>query len=128
MSPRAGGAGGAGGGVEFPRLFCVVRLALAGLLALKQAPPVSEEEAPPLDRGACMIFAICLLFLPAMALLGIFVAIPLFLVVAGRLWGEVGWRLLILNALGLTAALWLVFVKVFRLTLPGGWLGGVLGF
>ena len=115
------------GAAAFPRLVCLVLFAFSVLLGLKTA--VADPEAtPPLDRGAWLVFATCLLFLPAMAVLGIFGAIPLFLVVAGRLWGEVGWRTLVLNALGLTAALWLVFVKIFRLTLPSGWLGSVLGY
>ncbi len=115
------------GAAEFPRLVCLVLFALSVLLALKPAVP-DLEATPPFDRGAWLVFGTCLLFLPAMAVLGTFGAIPLFLVVAGRLWGEAGWRMLILNALGLTVALWLVFVKIFRLTLPSGWLGAVLGY
>lgn len=116
------------GAVEFPRLVCLVLFGLAALLALTQASPPSEEDSPRLDRGAWFVFAACLLFLPVMALLGIWGAIPIFLVAVGVIWGEVPLRTLVLNAAGLTAALWLVFVKVFRLTLPSGWLGAALGF
>lgn len=115
------------GAADFPRLVCLVLFGLAALLALKQGSPPSPEEAPPLDRGAWAVFAACLLFLPAMALVGIWGAIPLFLIVVGRIWGEVPTRTLVLNALGLTLGLWLVFVKVFKLTLPSGWLGAALG-
>ncbi len=115
------------GAVEFPRLVCVVMLALAALLALKQASPPDEEEVPRIGGTAWLIFAACLLFLPAMEVLGLFATIPLFLVATGRLWGETDWKLLIGSALGLTTALWLVFVKVFQLTLPAGWLGASLG-
>lgn len=115
------------GAADFPRLICLVLFALAALLALTQGSPASEEEAPPLDRGAWAIFAACLLFLPALEILGIWAAIPVFLVATGLIWGEVPLRVLLLNAAGLTLALWLVFAKLFRLTLPTGWLGAALG-
>jgi hypothetical protein len=115
------------GAVEFPRLVCLVLFGLAALLALKQGSPPSEEDAPPLDRGAWTVFGACLLFLPALEVVGIWGAIPVFLVAVGRIWGEVGLRALVLNALGLTLVLWLVFAKGFRLTLPTGWLGAALG-
>jgi hypothetical protein len=116
------------GAVEFPRLVCMVILALAGLLALQQGSRASEEDAPPLDRGAWAVFGACLLFLPVMEVVGIWPASVLFLVLTGRIWGEVTLRVLVLNALLLTAALWLVFVWIFRLTLPSGWLGTALGY
>ena len=116
------------GAAEFPRLVCLVIFGLAALLALKQGSPPTEEEAPPLDRGAWLVFAASLLFLPAMEVAGIWVAIPAFLVAVGRIWGEIGMRTLVLNAIGLTFVLWLVFAKVFRLTLPSGWLGSALGY
>jgi hypothetical protein len=116
------------GAVEFPRLVCLLILALSGLLALQQGSPPSAEDSPPLDRGAWSVFAACALFLPALEVLGIWGAAPVFLVLAGRIWGEVSLRTLVLNALGLTFALWLVFSKIFRLTLPLGWLGAALGY
>jgi hypothetical protein len=116
------------GAADFPRLVCFVLFGLAALLAFKKGTAPTEEEAPPLDRGAWLVFTACLLFLPAMEIVGIWVAIPVFLVAVGRIWGEVGIRTLVLNALGLTLALWLVFVKFFRLTLPSGWLGAALGY
>lgn len=116
------------GAVEFPRLVCLVILLLSGLLALQQGARPSAEDAPPLDRGAWSVFGACALFLPAMEGLGIWAATPIFLVLAGRIWGEVSLGTLVLNALGLTLALWLVFSKVFRLTLPLGWLGTALGY
>ena len=116
------------GAAAFPRLVCLVIFGLAALLALKQGSPPTEEEAPPLDRGAWLVFAASLLFLPVMEVVGIWVAIPAFLVAVGRIWGEVGMRALVLNAIGLTFVLWLVFAKIFRLTLPSGWLGAALGY
>lgn len=116
------------GAVEFPRLVCLAILALAGLLALQQGRPPTAEEAPAPDRGAWAILAACLLFLPAMEVLGLWPVMAGFLVVAGRAWGGVGLRLLVINAVALTAVIWLVFVRIFRLTLPSGWLGAALGY
>jgi uncharacterized membrane protein len=48
-------------------------------------------------------------------------------VVAGLLWGDTPWRTLVLSALGMGIAIWLIFVKIFRLTLPKGWLVAMLG-
>jgi hypothetical protein len=116
------------GAVEFPRLVCLLLFGLAALLALKQGASPSEEDAPPLDRGAVAVFVACLLFLPVMEVIGLWGASIVFLILAGRIWGEVPMRTLVLNAFGLTLVLWLVFVKVFKLTLPSGWLGAALGF
>jgi hypothetical protein len=116
------------GAAEFPRLVCMVLFGLAALLALTQGSAPSAEDAPRLDRGAWLVFGACLLFLVAMEVAGIWVAIPVFLVVVGRVWGEVPMRMLVLNALGLTVALWVVFARIFKLTLPSGWLGAALGY
>lgn len=116
------------GAAAFPRLVCVVLFGLAALLALTQGSPPSAEDAPPLDRGARLIFGASLAFLPAMAIAGIWGAIPLFLIVTGRIWGEVSLRTLVLNAVGITAVIWVVFARIFQLTLPSGWLGAALGY
>jgi hypothetical protein len=111
------------GAVEFPRLLCVIIIGLAALLAL-QEPGVPDEENVAPDRGALMIWGCCLLFLPAMALVGLLGAGAIFLVAAGWIWGERRLPMLVAVSAGLTLCLWLVFVKVFRLTLPGGLLFG----
>jgi hypothetical protein len=111
------------GAVEFPRLICALIVALAVPLALQTPPPPDPSLTAP-DRGAFAIWALCLLFLPAMALLGLLGAGAVFLVAAGWLWGERRLPLLAGVAAALTLALWLIFVKVFRLTLPGGLLFG----
>lgn len=111
------------GAVEFPRLLCAIILGLAVLLALKApAPPDPDNVAP--DRGALAIWACCLLFVPAMALAGMLGASAVFLVAAGRIWGERRWVPLVGVSLAVTLSLWLVFVKLFRLTLPAGLLFG----
>lgn len=115
------------GAADFPRLICLVLFGLAALLALTQGQAPSEDDAPRLDGGAWAVFGACALFVPALEILGIWGAIPLYLVIVGRIWGGVSVVTLGLNAAGLTLALWLVFSKIFRLTLPTGWLGAALG-
>ena len=107
------------GAVEFPRLICLIILGLAALLALQEPGPPDPENVAP-DGPALAIWGCCLLFLPVMALVGLLGAGALFLVVAGWIWGERRIPLLLAVSGGLTLALWLVFVKAFRLTLPGG--------
>jgi hypothetical protein len=111
------------GAVEFPRLLCVVIVGLAALLALQEPGPPDPDNVAP-DRGALAIWGCCLLFLPAMGLVGLLGAGAVFMVAAGWIWGERRIPLLLAVSGGLTLALWLVFVKVFRLTLPGGLLFG----
>jgi len=116
------------GAVEFPRLVSAILLLLALLLGLTAASPANEDDAPRISSRAWLIFAICLGFLPLVEIIGMIPAIPIFLLVAGLLWGGTPWSTLVLSALGMGIAIWLVFVKVFRLTLPKGWLGSMLGF
>jgi len=116
------------GAVEFPRLVSAILLLLALILGLTAASPASEEDAPRISSRAWLIFALCLGFLPLMKIIGMIPAIPVFLLVVGLLWGGTPWPTLALSALGMGIAIWLVFVKIFRLTLPKGWLGTMLGF
>ena len=112
------------GAVEFPRLVCLLLAGMAGLLFLTESPPPDAEKAPPVDRGAWGIFAACVMALPVMAMIGMIGTIAVFMVAAGRIWGETRWPVLVAVSIGLTASIWLVFVKIFRLTLPGGMLFG----
>jgi hypothetical protein len=107
------------GAVEFPRLICATILGLALLLAL-QAPALPDPENVAPDGPGIAIWVCCAVFVPAMALFGMLGASFVFMVVAGWLWGERRVWLLALVAAGMTASIWAVFVKVFRLTLPGG--------
>ena len=116
------------GAVEFPRLVSAILLLLALILGLTAASPAREDDAPRISSRAWLIFAICLGFLPLVEIIGMIPAIPIFLLVAGLLWGGTPWPTLVLSALGMGIAIWLVFVKIFRLTLPKGWLGSMLGF
>jgi hypothetical protein len=116
------------GAVEFPRLVSAILLLLALILGLTAASSASEDDAPRISSRAWLIFAICLGFLPLVEIIGMIPAIPIFLLVAGLLWGGTPWPTLVFSALGMGIAIWLVFVKIFRLTLPKGWLGSMLGF
>ena len=111
------------GAVEFPRLVCLILLGLAAILALQESPPPDPSMTAP-DAGALAIWACCLLFIPAMAVAGMLGASAIFLFVAGWLWGERRIALLLSVTIGLTLVLWAIFVKLFRLTLPGGILFG----
>ena len=116
--------------MEFPRLLCGILVALAILLALETPKPVAAEDAeppaPPIDGRGWLIFACCLAFLPVMAVIGLLGASAVFLVVVGRLWGETRWGMLVAVSAGFTLCCWLVFVKIFRLTLPDGVVGQML--
>ncbi len=116
------------GAVEFPRLVSAILLLLALILGLTAASPASEEETPRISSRAWLIFALCLGFLPLVEVIGMIPAIPVFLVVVGLLWGGTAWPTLVLSALGMGFAIWVIFVKVFRLSLPKGWLVTMLGF
>jgi putative tricarboxylic transport membrane protein len=112
------------GAVEFPRLICLVMAAMAVALFLQPSGPRDPEVAPPIRGDAIAIFAACLAAVPLMAVIGMLGTIAAFLAVAGWLWGERRWPLLAGVSLGMTLVIWMVFVKVFRLTLPGGMLFG----
>lgn len=112
------------GAVEFPRLICVTIIGLSLLLAVQRPARPDLEAAGRPDHGALAIWACCVLFIPAMELAGMLGAGAIFLVTAGWLWGERRWPLLVAVAAAVTFCLWLVFVRVFGLTLPGGLLSG----
>jgi len=116
------------GAVEFPRLVSAILFLLALILGLTAVSPTSEDDAPRISSRAWLIFALCLGFLPVMEIVGMIPAIPLFLLVVGLLWGGTAWPTLALSALGMGIAIWIIFVKIFRLTLPKGWLVTLLGF
>lgn len=113
------------GAVEFPRLVCLVLLGLAVLLGLGALP-----EPPPAAVPATgwITFALCAGFLPLLMLIGMLPAMLVFLILTGWLWGERRRGLLLGASIGLVAGIYLVFVRLFGLTLPAGLLGEALGF
>ncbi|MFC4166106.1 tripartite tricarboxylate transporter TctB family protein [Teichococcus aestuarii] len=113
------------GASEFPRLVGFVILLLALVLALQPAP-AEEEALPAINRCGWATFAACLAFLVVLALAGMLVAMFAFMVGVGWLWGERRPGVLLASAGGMVLCLWLLLVRVFGLTLPGGLLGDML--
>jgi hypothetical protein len=105
------------GAVEFPRLVCAVLLAFGVLMALRRPEPQAEASLP-LSPCFWATFAAVALFLPVVSLIGMLPSILLFLVGVGWIWGERRHGLLLGSSAGFTAALWLVFVRVFGMTMP----------
>jgi hypothetical protein len=105
------------GAVEFPRLVCAVLLALGVLMALRRPEP-QGEPAPRLSPCFWATFAAVALFLPVVSLIGMLPSILFFLVGVGWIWGERRYGMLVGSAAGVTMALWLVFVRVFGMTMP----------
>lgn len=108
------------GAAEFPRLVCLVLLGLAALLALGPAPRWPPPRVP---AAGWWTMALSVGFLPLMMLVGMLPAMLVYLVAMGWLWGERRRRLLLGSAIGLVAGIWFVFVRLFALSLPLGWLG-----
>jgi hypothetical protein len=113
------------GAVEFPRLVCLVLLGLAVLLALGALP---EAPPAPVPATGWASFALCAAFLPMLLVIGMLPAMLVFLIAMGWLWGERRRGLLLGSAVGLVAGIWIVFVRLFALTLPQGWIGDRIPF
>jgi len=108
------------GAAEFPRLVCLVLLGLAVLLALGPTP---RRPPPRVPATGWWTIALSIGFLPLMMLIGMLPAMLIVLVAMGWLWGERRRGLLLGSAVGLVAGIWVVFVRLFELSLPLGWLG-----
>ncbi|MFC3127659.1 tripartite tricarboxylate transporter TctB family protein [Pseudoroseomonas globiformis] len=113
------------GATEFPRLICGIILLLAVLLFLTGSPP-SDESAVPVHSCTWWTLACCIGFFAVLALIGMLPAMFLFPIVVGRLWGERRMGVLLASAALVTLVVWLLFVRVFQFTLPGGLLGTAL--
>ena len=101
----------------FPRMVLGTIVALAILLALT---PASSEPLPRIPRMVWFSGAALLVFMVLVRVIGMLPAMSLFLIGMAYLWGERRhWRLL-LSAVLLTAAIWVVFVKGFGVQLPKG--------
>ncbi|MCI0755374.1 tripartite tricarboxylate transporter TctB family protein [Teichococcus vastitatis] len=112
------------GAAEFPRLICAILLLLAVVLFVSS--PAEEAALPPVHRCTWWTLAACLGFFPVLGLIGMLPAMVLFPIVVGRLWGERRPAVLLLSAALVTLVIWLLFVRIFRFTLPGGLLGDAL--
>lgn len=103
----------------FPRLVLGVIMLLCVLLALE---PGGEEASDDI-RATPMVFVTGASLVGFMALLqfaGMLIAILVFLVGVGWLWGERRTSLLLLVGSSVTAVIWAVFVKGFGVPLPAG--------
>jgi hypothetical protein len=113
------------GAAEFPRLVCLIILALSVFLFFT-SPPSEEEVLPEVHSCTWWTLAACLGFFPLLGLVGMLPALFLFPVIVGRLWGERRIMVLLASSTLVTVTIWLLFVRVFRFTLPGGLLGDLL--
>lgn len=113
------------GASEFPRLIGAVIVLLAVLLFLKPVP-ASEEPLPRVDGCGWATLLSCLGFLAVMELAGMLVAMLVFMVAVGWLWGERRIPVLLASAVPMVACVWFVFIHVFGITLPHGVLGEAL--
>ena len=101
----------------FPRVVLGAIVALAMLLAIMPA------SSPPLPRIPPMVWysgASLLAFMALVPVIGMLPAMFVFLVGVGWMWGERRRLLLLVSSVGLTLAIWAVFVKGFGIQLPKG--------
>jgi Tripartite tricarboxylate transporter TctB family len=106
----------------FPQLLLAVLVALAAVLAAMACgqPRDAREPIPPIvyATGAAMAA-----FMAAVWLAGMLAAMFIAFVGIGRLWGERRWPLLVASGGVLCAAIYVLFVRGFRIPLPSGVLG-----
>jgi putative tricarboxylic transport membrane protein len=111
---------------RYPQLVISVLIGLCVLLAVGVRGK-ADASPPPLEPAVVLAAASGPLFVGAVWLLGMPVAMFLALVALALLWGERRWPPLLLNALLLPAILWAVFVHGLKVPLPTGLLSRLLG-
>ena len=111
---------------RYPQLVISVLVGLCVLLAIG-ARGNADARPPPLEPAVVLAVASGPLFVGAVWLLGMPMAMFLALVALGLLWGERRWPPLLLNAVLLPAIIWAVFVHGLKVPLPTGLLGQLLG-
>src|SRR5919106_766781 len=111
---------------RYPQLVLGVLIGLCALLAI-DARGKPDTRPPPLEPAVVLTAASGALFIGAVLLLGMPLAMFLALLALGLLWGERRWLPLLLNAVLLPAIIWAVFVRGLRVPLPMGLLGQLLG-
>jgi putative tricarboxylic transport membrane protein len=115
------------GAAEFPQLICVVILLLSACLFFARPAPAEEGEAlPPVHACSWWTLGLCFGFFGVLALAGMLVAMFVFPIAAGLVWGERRLHVLVPSSAIVTLLIWLLFVRVFQFTLPGGLLGEAL--
>lgn len=111
---------------RYPQLVILVLAGFCVLLAL-EARGKPDTKPPPLDPAVVLTAASGALFIGAVWLIGMPVAMCLALLALGLLWGERRWLPLLLNAVLLPTVIWAVFVRGLKVPLPTGVLGPLLG-
>jgi putative tricarboxylic transport membrane protein len=111
---------------RYPQLVLSVLIGLCLLLAI-EARGKAATRPPPLDPVVVLTAASGALFVGAVWLVGLPVAMFLALVALGLLWGERRWLPLLLNAVLLPVIIWAMFVRGLKVPLPTGLVGQLLG-
>jgi putative tricarboxylic transport membrane protein len=110
----------------YPRVLAVVLAVLATVLIARSLTDRSDPS--PLSRVRAgrlfAVFGVMLLWVGLLPYLGFPLVTPLLLVAVMWILGHRRWRSLIAVSLGLTLALYLVFVRTLNVLLPMGPLGG----
>jgi putative tricarboxylic transport membrane protein len=109
------------GAAAFPRLLLAVMALLAILLAVS-ARGRAEEPREPVPAMVWWTAAAMLAFMGILWLVGMVVAMAIAVVGMGALWGERRWLILIASGVGLSAAIYVFFTKVFGIPLPAGFI------
>jgi hypothetical protein len=110
------------GPAAFPRLLLAVMAVLALVLAFA-ARGQADEHREPVPAIVYRTAAAMLAFMALLWLVGMPVAMAIAVLGMGALWGERRWAILVATAIGLSAAIYLVFTKAFGIPLPRGLLG-----
>lgn len=114
------------GAAEFPRLICAIILLLSAVLFFARPAAESSDPLPPVHACTWWSLGACFAFFGVLYLAGMLVAMFLFPIVTGIIWGERRLHILIPTAAMVTLLIWLLFVRFFQFTLPGGLLGDAL--
>lgn len=114
------------GAAEFPQLICIVILLLCACLFFARPAQESAEPLPPVHACTWWTLALCFGFFGVLAVAGMLAAMFIFPVAAGLAWGERRLHVLVTSSAVMTLLIWLLFVRVFQFTLPGGLLGDAL--
>lgn len=114
------------GAAEFPQLICIVILLLSICLFFARPARGDADALPPVHACTWWTLGLCFAFFGGLALVGMLAAMFLFPIAAGLVWGERRLHVLVSSAAIMTLLIWLLFVRVFQFTLPGGLLGDAL--
>lgn len=114
------------GPTAFPRLVAIVIMLLSVWLFI--AGRRGDEPLERIDPVVFVVIAGAIGFMGVVWLVGITVAMGIAILALGLVWGERRRLALTATAVLLPAAIWLLFVKGLKVTLPVGVLGQTIGF